>query len=241
MNYGLGVSHSVQIHTAHPDRVVTMLFMSLTILATTLFAQSPVKVLALGDSYTIGESVEAADRWPFQLAKLLESQQIQCDTPDILAKTGWTTDELLSSIKDYKFQERYDLVTLLIGVNNQYRGRDVEQYRLELRELIQIAIAKAGNEPDRVILVSIPDWGVTPFAKGRDRGKIAGEIDAYNAVKKQEAEKAKVHYVDITDITRDIDGEKATLIANDGLHPAAKMYALWAERVLPIALAVLKK
>lgn len=215
--------------------------MSLTILTTTMFAQSPAKVLALGDSYTIGESVEAADRWPLQLAKLLEAHQLQCDTPEILAKTGWTTDELSKAIKEHKFQERYDLVTLLIGVNNQYRGRDLEQYRGELRELIKFAISKAGNEPNRVILLSIPDWGVTPFAKGRDRSKIASEIDAYNAVKKQEAEKAKVHYVDITDITRDIDGEKATLIANDGLHPSSKMYSLWAERVFPIAIKVLKK
>jgi lysophospholipase L1-like esterase len=218
-----------------------MFFMSLTILTTTMFAQTPVKMLALGDSYTIGESVAAADRWPLQLAKLLEAHQIQCDTPEILAKTGWTTDELSSAIKKHRFQERYDLVTLLIGVNNQYRGRDVEQYRGELRELIQFAIAKAGNEPNRVILLSIPDWGVTPFAKGRDSGKIATEIDAYNAVKKEEAEKASVHFVDITDVTRDIDGDKATLIANDGLHPSSKMYALWAERVLPVALAVLKK
>ena len=221
------------LHSAFAAKVVTMIFMSLTMLTATMFAQSPSTLLALGDSYTIGESVQPIERWPLQLTTLLEARNLHCAQPEILAKTGWTTDELATAIKQHKFQDRYDLVTLLIGVNNQYQGRDVEQYRLELRELIQIAIAKAGNEPDRVILVSIPDWGVTPFAKGRDRGKIAGEIDGYNAVKKQEAEKAKVHYVDITDITRDIDGEKATLIANDGLHPAAKMYALWAERVLP--------
>lgn len=205
------------------------------LLAALLLPEPPYQVLALGDSYTIGESVAEAERWPNHLQQLLAKENLHCAAPRIIAKTGWTTDELQNALEQNELQPAYHLVTLLIGVNNQYRGRDAEQYRVELRELIQFAISKADGNPNRVVLLSIPDWGVTPFAKGRDRAKIANEIDVYNQVKKEEAERAKVRFVDITDITRDIAGDKAELIADDGLHPSGKMYRQWAQRVLPIA------
>lgn len=217
-----------------------ILYILLPLLAMLSFQSSPRQILALGDSYTIGESVAEEERWPNLLQRLLTADGIDCGKPQIVAKTGWTTDELEKAIAETKLAEHYDLVTLLIGVNNQYRGRDAEQYRLELRELIEFAIKKGHNNPQKVVLVSIPDWGVTPFAKGRDRIKIAAEIDTYNRIKKEEAERAKVHFVDITDITRDISGAKADLIATDGLHPSGKMYLEWAKRVLPIAKGILK-
>lgn len=212
---------------------------ALPLLAAFLFPNPPYDILALGDSYTIGESVEEKERWPNHLQTLLNRENIPCAPPTIVAQTGWTTDELKAAIAQQDLKPSYDLVTLLIGVNNQYRGRDAEQYRTELRELIHFAISKAHGDPNRVLLLSIPDWGVTPFAKGRDQAKIAREIDLYNRIKKEEAEKAKVHFVDITDITRNIDGEKADLIANDGLHPSGKMYLEWAKRGLPIAKKIL--
>lgn len=217
-----------------------ILYILLPLLAMLSFQSSPRQILALGDSYTIGESVAEEERWPNHLQRLLTADGIDCGKPQIVAKTGWTTDELEKAIAETKLAEHYDLVTLLIGVNNQYRGRDAEQYRLELRELIEFAIKKGHNNPQKVVLVSIPDWGVTPFAKGRDRAKIAAEIDTYNQIKKEEADRAKVHFVDITDITRDISGAKADLIATDGLHPSGKMYLEWAKRVSPIAKGILK-
>lgn len=214
---------------------------ALPLLAALLFQNPPQQILALGDSYTIGESVMETERWPNQLQQLLKNEKIDCAAPTIVAKTGWTTDELKKAIEQNDLLATYDLVTLLIGVNNQYRGRDAEQYRTELRDLIQFAITKAAGDPNRVVLLSIPDWGVTPFAKGRDAAKIASEIDTYNRVKKEEAERAKVHFVDITDLTRDISGSKSDLIANDGLHPSGKMYLEWATRVLPIAKQMLHR
>lgn len=214
---------------------------ALPLLATLFFQAPPAQILSLGDSYTIGESVLEKERWPNQLRELLELEGILCAPPEIIAKTGWTTDELLAALQPQTEKDAYDIVTLSIGVNNQYRGRDVDSYRKELRELIDFAIEKASGKPDRVILLSIPDWGVTPFAKDRDRAKIAAEIDAYNRVKKEEAERAKVHFIDITDITRDIEGAKKNLLAEDGLHPSGIMYRQWAEKVLPIAQKILKK
>lgn len=212
---------------------------ALPLFAALLLPDASHQILALGDSYTIGESVAESERWPNQLQQLLKKENIDCAAPTIVAKTGWTTDELKKAIDESELQRSYDMVTILIGVNNQYRGRDAEQYRTELRNLIQFAITKTDGDPNRVVLLSIPDWGVTPFAKGRDATKIASEIDTYNRVKKEEAERAKVHFIDITDITRDISGTKADLIANDGLHPSGNMYLEWAKRMLPIAKKIL--
>jgi lysophospholipase L1-like esterase len=190
------------------------------------------RYLALGDSYTIGESVLEEERWPNQLAKLLEAQGIQTKVT-IIARTGWTTDELWQGIQASEIKPPYDLVSLLIGVNNQYRGNDIDEYREQFVFLLKKSIEYAGGEPARVVVLSIPDWGVTPFASGRDSKKVAKEIDAFNQVNREEAEKAGVHYMDITPVSRDAAAEPSWL-ASDGLHPSGKMYTVWAEKVLPV-------
>ncbi|MBI3914782.1 MAG: SGNH/GDSL hydrolase family protein [Chloroflexi bacterium] len=195
---------------------------------------TPMRFLALGDSYTIGESVAAPERWCAQLARMLRENGSALDDPQIIATTGWTTDELNAAIDRAKPQGAYDLVSLLIGVNNQYRGRDLANYRQEFAALLQRAIAFAGGRPARVIVLSIPDWGVTPFAAGRDRAKIAAEIDAFNAVNREETSRAGALYVDITPGSRGAASD-AALIASDGLHPSGKMYGEWARRALPAA------
>jgi lysophospholipase L1-like esterase len=192
--------------------------------------------LALGDSYTIGESVEESGRWPVQLAQALRDEGIVVADPVIVARTGWTTDELEAGIQEAGVQGTFDLVSLLIGVNNQYRGRDVEEYREEFRGLLQQALGFARGGSRRVVVLSIPDWGVTPFAEGRDREAIAREIDAFNAVARSEAEEAGVPFVDVTGISREADVDSA-LVAGDGLHPSAAMYARWVQVVLPVALS----
>lgn len=185
------------------------------------------RFLALGDSYTIGESVSEVERWPMQLAAMLEAVGSPV-TVTIIAQTGWTTDELAAAIEQAAPQGAYDLVSLLIGVNNQYRGRDPSQYQLEFRQLLAQAITFAGGEPGRVIVLSIPDWGVTPFAEGRDLVQIAQEIDTFNALNRAEAEQQGAAYIDVTPISRQAAADPA-LIASDGLHPSGKMYGAWAE------------
>jgi lysophospholipase L1-like esterase len=189
--------------------------------------------LALGDSYTIGESVLLIESFPYQTVQILRKTGFNFHSPEIIAKTGWTTDELQSAIDKYKFLPSYDFVTLLIGVNNQYRGRTVENYRLEFENLLQQAIRFTGGKKDHVIVISIPDWGATPFAAGRDRKKIADEIDDYNGANKSIAEKYGVKYIDITPGTREASGDPA-LVAVDGLHPSAKEYKRWAEKLAEI-------
>lgn len=186
--------------------------------------------LALGDSYTIGESVNENERFPVQLTDKLKKNGIEISAPLIIAKTGWTTDELMAAISDKNVKDTFNIVTLLIGVNNQYRGRSSESYRTELKQLIDIAISYAGGKKENVFVLSIPDWGVTPFAEGRDRKKIGEEIDEYNKVKKEECEKAGIKFYDITEISRMND---ASLTASDGLHPSGKQYSLWVEKIYP--------
>ena len=197
-----------------------------------------VRYLALGDSYTIGESVREADRFPSQLTALLVREGLPTEV-SIVARTGWTTDELWQGIQSRSLEPPYDLVSLLIGVNNQYRGYDINEYREGFKFLLNKAIEYAGGDPDRVIVFSIPDWGVTPFASGRDEAKIASEIDAFNLVNFEETEKTGAHYVDITPVSRRAKNDDS-LIAPDGLHPSGAMYAEWANRALPIALDILK-
>jgi len=197
----------------------------------------PLRYLALGDSYTIGESVAESERWPNQLAASLKQKGYATEVT-FMARTGWTTDELWQGIQKANPQPPYDLVSLLIGVNNQYRGYDINEYREEFRSLLTKSIEDAGGDKNRVFVVSIPDWGVTPFAAGRDAPQISSEIDAFNTVNRQEAEAAKAHYVDITPISRQAVGDPS-LIAYDGLHPSGKMYGLWVEELLPEVIKVL--
>jgi len=186
--------------------------------------------LALGDSYTIGESVLPAENFPNQTVQLLKKSGFDFYSPDIVAKTGWTTDELQIAINSREFHPPYDFVSLLIGVNNQYRGRTVDNYKPEFESLLKQAIQFAAGKADHVIVVSIPDWGATPFAQGRDRAQIAKEIDEYNAANKSIAESYKVNYVDITPGTREALADPS-LVAGDGLHPSANDYARWAEKI----------
>lgn len=187
-------------------------------------------LLALGDSYTIGESVLPAENFPSQTVQLLKKGGYDFSDPEIIAKTGWTTDELQSAIDKYTFLPKYDFVTLLIGVNNQYRGRSIENYKTEFEYLLKQAIKHAGNNASHVFVLSIPDWGVTPFAEGRDRMQIAREIDIYNAANKSLAEKYKVHYINITPGTREAV-TNPSLLAADALHPSAKEYLRWSEKI----------
>ena len=192
------------------------------------------RLLALGDSYTIGESVPPSARWPVQFVHLLREQTaLDVAGAEIIAQTGWTTDELFAALLEADLKGLYDLVTLLIGVNNQYRGRPLDEYREQFVALLETAVGLAGDR-EHVIVLSIPDWGVTPFAEGRDRAQIAREIDAFNAVNCDEATRAGAHYVDVTTISREAAGN-AELVAEDGLHPSGEMYRRWAELVVPVA------
>lgn len=211
------------------------------------------RYLALGDSYTIGEGVAPSGRWPEQLAAALRTSGIAVGDPEIVAKTGWTTDELSTAMDGYAFTPPYDLVTLLIGVNNQYRagqepkspegqgrppgtGRSLDNYRAEFRALLQRAIALAGGRADRVVVVSIPDWGVTRFGRGsgRDVARTAHELDAFNAANATLAAEFHVRYADVTRASRD-GGDAPAMLVDDGLHPSAAMYRRWLEAIEPAA------
>lgn len=197
-----------------------------------------VKYLALGDSYTIGESVAVNSRWPVQLVGALRKQGYVLDEPKIIAQTGWTTDELIDAIQLQDVEPTFNLVSLLIGVNDQYRGLDVSDYLVNFRTLLEKAIEFAKGEARRVIVLSIPDWGTTPFAEGLDRERIALEIDQFNSVNRGEAARFGVSYIDITSMSREATKDRS-LIVLDGLHPSAKMYAAWVRLVLPEAIGVL--
>lgn len=194
--------------------------------------------LALGDSYTIGESVAEDLRWPVQLVARLREAGLPMADAEIIARTGWTTGELQEAIPDQYKPRAYDLVSVLIGVNDQFRGYSIEDYRTRFKEVLAFAISAANGDPQRVIVLSIPDWGVTPFASGQDGQHIAAQIDAFNAVNREESAAAGVHYFDITPISRQGSSDR-TLIAGDGLHPSAEMYKLWVDLIFPDVLALL--
>ena len=193
-------------------------------------AQKTLSYLALGDSYTIGEGLPHEDNFPHQTVALLRKKGISITDPEIVAKTGWTTDELMDAISKRSLKSSYDYVSLLIGVNNQYRGRDIASYQKEFEQLLLQAIQFAGDKPQHVFVLSIPDWGATPFAEGRDRAKIASEIDHFNVMNKKTAEKHKVHYIEITTGTREVK-QDLSLVAEDKLHPSKKEYTRWAEKL----------
>ena len=197
------------------------------------------RFLALGDSYTIGESVADQERWPVQLARDLRAMGIPLEEPILIARTGWTTEELDAGIDAANPVGPFSLVTLLIGVNDQYRGREPEAYRAPFAALLRRATRFAGGDVSRVIVVSIPDWGVTPFASGRDANAIASAIDAFNAVNREETAKARASYVDITPASRRARTESG-LTAADGLHPSGSMYGIWTALILPMATHVLR-
>ena len=184
--------------------------------------------LALGDSYTIGEGVDEDGRWPVQLARRMD-----WDAPQIIARTGWTTDELGAAIDAETPFAPYAHVSLLIGVNNQYRGRTPANYASEFRVLLERAIRFANNDPGRVFVVSIPDWGSTAFgaSDGRGRGRLSREIDAYNAAARAVCAARDVGFIDITPTTRD-RGDAADMLVADGLHPSAAQYTRWVDVIV---------
>ncbi len=193
--------------------------------------------LALGDSYTIGSSVTAPERFPNQAAQLLAQQGLQFKLPDIVAASGWTTDYLLSTLASTSLQSNYDLVTLLIGVNNQYQRRSQAEYRIQFTELLNKSIAYAGGRKSRVFVLSIPDYSVTPFAQYSDTARIAREIDEFNAINKQITLSMGVAYLDITPISREARADPM-LIAADGLHPSGKQYSRWVALLVAMIKAV---
>ena len=184
--------------------------------------------IALGDSYTIGESIKESKRWPVQLYKSLKSKLVY---PEIIAKTGWTTDELIDTLNRTEFKN-YDFVSLLIGVNNQYRGSSIESFKKDFIELLNKSILYANKKKERVFVVSIPDWGVTPFAKDRDRKTIKNEINAFNKIIIDQCKINNITYYDITKNSRKAKYDKS-LIAKDGLHPSKKMYKQWVKIIKP--------
>ena len=187
--------------------------------------------LALGDSYTFGEAVNVDQRWPVQLAQRLRKDSIQID-PIIVATTGWTTDELQSSIVKADIDDIYDFVTLLIGVNNQYRGYPIDQYEREFKNLLEQAIQFANGNPYNVMVISIPDYGVTLFSKKKmlDEKKIASELDNYNAIAEKIAKLRDVKFIDITPGSRKAKDDPS-LVASDSLHPSGKMYKMWVDEM----------
>ncbi|WP_412070587.1 SGNH/GDSL hydrolase family protein [Rubrivirga sp. IMCC43871] len=193
------------------------------------------RFLALGDSYTIGEGVAAEGRWPVQLAAALRASGSPVADPEIVAVTGWTVAELDAGIDAAGPHAPFDLVTLLIGVNDQYRGHDLGGYRTQYRTMLARAIGFAGGDPARVVAVSFPDWGVTPFAADRDAAQVAHEVDAFNAAARAIAEGEGVAWVDVTPLSR----EQGDQVVGDGLHPDANAYVGWVERILPAATAAL--
>ena len=194
------------------------------------------KYLALGDSYTIGEGVAEDGRWPAVLARALRAEGVALEDPRIIATTGWTTDELAAAIDAAEPLGEWDFVSLLVGVNNQYRGRSLENYREEFTTLLQRAIDFARGRAERVLVLAIPDWGVTPFgtASGRDVAQIARELDAFNAAAAAICAEHGVAFVDVAPVAR-VRGAETAMLAEDGLHPSAAMYALWAAQALPVA------
>ncbi len=199
---------------------------------------SSLRYLALGDSYTIGESVSEAKSWPNQLANLLETEDIHTDVT-IIARTSWTVYELWEGIQSNPPTGSYDLVTLLIGANDQFRGYPLDSYRYDFHFILGKAIEYAGGNPEKVIVLSIPDWGFTPFAASQDTESISRQIDEFNAINLEETKNAGAHYVDVTTISR-MAMDDFELVAGDRLHPSGKMYAMWAKKVLPVALEILQ-
>ena len=196
------------------------------------------RFLALGDSYTIGEGVEARERWPNHLAQMLHGRGLAIGDPEIIARTAWTTDELSDAIDEAAPEGPYDLVSLLIGVNDQYRSRPVESFEEFFAPLVRRAVSLAGGAARRTLVISIPDWGATPFAEGRDRDLIAREIETYNKRAREIAERFGALWADITGISRAMLREPV-LVATDGLHPTGEMYRRWAESFLPVVLTAL--
>ena len=189
--------------------------------------------LALGDSYTIGESLALTESFPYQTVQLLRKKGFHFSAPEIIAKTGFTTDELEVAIASQQLLPKYDFVSLLIGVNNQFRGRDEVLYKMEFEELLKKAIAFCNDKPSHVIVLSIPDYSITPFAANLNKEKIAKEVDVFNNINNSLSIQYKVHYANISSDKKNTEPED-NLITSDGLHPSGRAYKKWAVAVAEI-------
>ena len=207
-----------------------------------MHAHAPLSYLALGDSYTIGEGIAQEGCWPMQLAQALRAAGIPIEDPRIIATTGWTTDELLAAMDAAEPLGEWDFVSLMIGVNDQSRDRAVDDYLGEFQRLLQRAMGLAAGRADHVLVLSIPDWGITPFARdsGRDLQRISDELDAYNAAARERCNAHGVAFVDITNVSRERGGE-ADMLADDGLHSSALMYTEWTRLALPATQLLIQK
>jgi len=203
--------------------------------------QAALSYLALGDSYTIGEGIAADETWPRQLAAQLRADDIALADPTVIATTGWSSCELAAAI-DAAAPDGHDLVSLLVGVNDQYRGLALDHYRTGFARLLERAIGLARGRANRVLVLSIPDWGVTPFgqASGRSPAQVAAELDAFNGAARAACATRDVAFVDITPLSR-ARGAQPEMLADDGLHPSAAMHALWTQLALPIAQRLLSQ
>ncbi len=211
-----------------------LLFLNLQLMAQKTY-------LALGDSYTIGEGLDIENSWPYQLQDLLNESEYNIEKPEIIAKTGWRTDELIEAIKKQtKDDKQYDIVSLLIGVNNQYQNKALSQYKKELKKLLEIAISKCKNKNKGVFVVSIPDYGVTPFAQEKNKTNAIADLKNYNAFAKKQCQKHDVAFYDITDLSARLSQADDMLIS-DRLHPSAEQYKAWVNLFLPQLKLQLKK
>ena len=191
------------------------------------------KFLALGDSYTIGQSVETNERWPVQFLKELKTSTSAIDTLQIIAQTGWRVDQLNEAMNNSDLEAPYGLVSLLIGVNNQYQGQKANSFKPEFIEILERSLKLVDNRKERLFVVSIPDWGASPYGATLNRTQISKEIDEFNSVLKEESEKRGIRYFNITTISRRALTDNS-LIASDRLHPSGKMYKLWVDKIIPV-------
>ena len=195
------------------------------------FDAKPKTFLALGDSYTIGEGVPDSLAWPYQLVSQINKHEVYFDKPKIIAKTGWTTDELLFAIDSINLKGTYDYVSLLIGVNNQYRELSLEDFKFEFKKLIEKAIIFSGNMTQNIFVLSIPDWSVMPYSTDRDRNKISKQIDEFNLSKEIICNENGINFIDVTKISRNAK-YNPSLVALDSLHPSEKMYKMWVNEII---------
>ena len=196
-------------------------------------------LLSLGDSYTIGEAVPLHQNFPYQAVQLLRKKGYDFHAPEIIAKTGWTSDELEDALREYSLLSKYDFVTLLIGVNNQYRGLEVIPFKDHFEELVKKAIEKANGKKEHVVVLTIPDYSITPYAQSLDIEKTAKDLEVFNSVIRAISIQYKVQFIDITPGTREAR-EDTSLLAADGLHPSVKEYTRWAEKVAAVISSQLK-
>ncbi len=212
------------------EKIVFVVFFLILHLTPVNSQEKKMNFLALGDSYTVATGEPIENGWPYQLIAQLGKKDILINEPVIIAGAGWTTTTLLEKLRAVKLPHHFDLVSLMIGVNNQYRGLAIQDFRKEFIILLQKAIAFANGNPSQVVVISIPDWGATPFARFKDREKIALEIAAFNKVVQEEAKRMNVLYVDVTKASKNM-AVQPSLIASDSLHPSGRMHKIWAKKI----------